>query len=52
MDTKESAANSARWSGKETRELASEGEAETIGGSGEVRMTPTSIAEGPEGSGA
>ena len=52
MGTEESAVDSAWWSGKETRELASEGEAETAGGSGEVGMTPTPTAEGPEGSGA
>ena len=55
-DTEESAsnsaANSAEWSIEETEELASEGEAETAGGTEEVEMTPMPTAEAPEGSGA
>ena len=51
MDTEESAADSAKWSAKETEESASGGKANTTGGSGEVRTKLTPTAEGPEGSG-
>ena len=50
-DREESAANSAEWSGEETEELASEEEAETVGGLGGVGMMPTATEEGLERSG-
>ena len=50
-DTEESAANSAKWIGEETEELASEEEAKTAGGE-EVEMTLPETSEVLEGSSA
>ena len=50
--TEESAAESAKWSGKDTEELVSEEEANTAGGAGEVRRILTATTKESEGSGA
>ena len=51
LDTEESAAKSAERSGEETDESASEEEAETTGGAGEVVIMPTATLEALGGSG-
>ena len=51
-DTEGSAAKSAKWSGEETEESASEEEAETSGGEGEAGMMLTSTTEALEEGGA
>ena len=46
----ESADESAKWSGEETEESASEEEVDTAGGVGMAGMTLRETEEGPEGS--
>ena len=51
-DTEESTADSAKYSGEETEDLASEGETQTAGGAGEVGTTATATEKRLGGSGA